>query len=166
MSEIRFTLRFRQRWVYLLLPALFAALSVFEFAAGGSDGRYPLFLAPLFLLNFLLFSRFDTRVTPLGITWRRYGTRHLDWSEVAHVRERRLLGSRTIQLVLADGKVLNLAVPVDALFQRDREYDAKLATVWNAWAGATGRAPYLPGPDAPAHWRAQVPGEKSTPPGP
>ncbi|MGC0420559.1 hypothetical protein [Embleya sp. AB8] len=156
MSEIRFTLSLGQRAMFLVIAASFVVLSGFEFAAGGDgpDGRYPLFLAFLFVLNFLVYSRVDTRITPQGITWRRYRAQHLDWSQVAHIRQRSLLGSRYIQVVRADGKVRSLSAPLDTLFQRDRDYDAKFATIRNAWAGATGRAPYLPGPNAPEHWDA------------
>ncbi|MFE2871712.1 hypothetical protein [Embleya sp. NPDC059259] len=153
MPEIRYTLSFRQRWLHLLLAALFGVLSALRASTHGIAEDFPLFVAPLFLLNFFLFSRFETRLTPQGITCRRYRTLRLDWSEITNVRERRLLGSRSLQLVLADGKVYNLAVPLDAMLQRDREFDTKLATLWNAWTGATGRGAYIPGPDAPEQWQ-------------
>ncbi|WP_406283160.1 hypothetical protein [Embleya sp. NBC_00896] len=173
MHEIRYTLSFRQRWQLLALAAAFGVVLVLEITLTGSRAVFLAVPMVAMLLNFFLFARFSTTLTPRGIAWRRYGTRSLAWDEIVHVRERRVLGTRQVQLLLGDGKVKNLAVPVSGWAQRDPEFDTKLATIWNAWVGATGNGPFMAIPPVAGPWQGQgqapAPGQPlppSAPPAP
>jgi hypothetical protein len=150
MQEIRYTVTSRERAFYLVFAALVIGLGALYVSSGIPVG-FPLFVA-LYLVNLLVTMRHHTVLTPQGITWRRLGTQHLDWHDIATIRRRKVGGAVGVELRLTDGSVKNLAVPRSSRMLRDPQFDAKLATIWNAWAGATGRGPYIPGPAAPEEW--------------
>ncbi len=98
-------------------------------------------LMALFVVAFFVQGQFGTDLSDEGIRVRNglRGSKSIAWNEIAEIEESRILGTRTVRAILADGSKVRFPAPVDAFFTRDSEFDSKLERVRREWRSAAAR---------------------------
>ncbi|MCF2528641.1 hypothetical protein [Yinghuangia soli] len=137
MNEVRLTLEPRQRALFLVAGAVLFVLGVVSIALGYFQAG--IVTGPALIALYFTSGRFATVLTPQGLVAVGLTTQQWAWGEIAQIEAKKMLGSRYVRLTLAGGKKKRLRVPVTGLWQRDHAFDAKVATIWQWWAGATGQ---------------------------
>ncbi|MDI2129372.1 hypothetical protein [Yinghuangia seranimata] len=169
MNEIRMVLAPQQRVMFLVLGGVFLALGALNVALGLSPvGVVPLAVGVIQFVYYFWFASFHTTLTPWGLVAKGFTQQSWAWGEIAMVEGKGLLGGRYVRLTLTSGKRKRIRVPISALGQRDPEFDAKLAAIWQWWqAGVAqmyGQQPYVQ-PGFPQQQYPQQYPQQYAPPG-
>lgn len=120
-----------QRMILLVTGVVLTAAGALGLALGFTPAG--LVTGPIFLALGLYAANFAAVLAPHGITVKGLTTQRFAWGEIAAVEAKSLLGGRHVRLTLVSGRKVRMRVPISAPLQRDPEFDAKVATIWQWW---------------------------------
>ena len=161
MQPLEFKLTNTQRNVRLIrVLVVLPIIVLLRVAAFGPGALFLLILyVPLGALSVVASLKSVVTLTPQGITRWLFGKRFIGWNEVQRIDQRTvgLLGTKTVVVMLTNGKRKRLAVPVSDWMTSDAYFDQKVAAMQQYHLAVLGHAPQGPAPQqaAPQAYPAQ-----------
>jgi hypothetical protein len=141
-DEIRFGMTTRQKLVFL--PVWLAAATE-SLLLGKSVPAIGISGASFWIMFFAVRSRRSSTLSPAGITLWNLRKRLIPWQTIRAIDTMKVVGSTLVQIRLTDGKTVTLRAPQTGPWQRDPDFEAKLATIRSWWrSGIGGGAPRPP----------------------
>jgi hypothetical protein len=140
-DEIRFGMTTRQKLVFLPVWLAAAAESLL---LGKSVPAVGISGASFWIMFFAVRSRRSSTLSPAGITLWNLRKRLIPWQAIRDIGTMKVAGSTLIQVRLTDGKTVTLRAPQTGPWQKDPDFEAKLATIQAWWRRGVGDAASRP----------------------
>lgn len=132
-----------------LIPLGFLVADRGRFESGRLQVEMAVGFAVLGALSLVWVGRECVRLTPTGITIvRRIGSTSIPWWQVRGIEVKRSFGQRFVHLAGPEGDAQVFAPNSGVLFFKDREFEAKVATIEAWWTAHRQDAPPLNRPAA------------------